>query len=112
MTYFAQFDGKTTWEEALHTIERLYHPELVVTTGKGNLNREEFKRLVQKHIESGASIELLKLEKVSDGIRYELIFHNPDGTTLHTKTIGVFRDGQLYYVKPDDPGVYTKVFEE
>jgi hypothetical protein len=112
MKYFSQFDGNTTWEETLPFAERLYHPEMVVVTAKGSLAREEFKQHVKTFTEKGGAIEMLKLEKVPQGIRYELIFHNPDGTTNQTQTMGTFREGRLFRVEPDEPDVYTKVLDE
>jgi len=112
MNYFAKFDGKVTWNEVAPAAERLYHPEMVVTTAKGEMKREDFKEAVKTTIENGLSIETLKMEKVTNGIRYDIIFHKPDGTSEHAKTLGEFKDGQLYRVKPDTPAVYTNVLEE
>lgn len=109
MKYFAQFDGNTSWEEALPAADALYHPDMVITTAKGDLKRDEFKAGVQQYVKSGGSIEMLKLEKVPNGIRYELVFHKPDGTTEKACTLGTFRDGKLFRVTPDVPKVYSSV---
>ena len=113
MNYFAKFDGKVTWEELEPAVEKLYHPEMTVVTEKGELKMEEFKNLVRGTIiQAGTSIEMLKLEKVPEGIRYSLIFHNPDGTNGQSHTLGTFKDGQLFRVEPDNPAAYSKALGE
>jgi hypothetical protein len=112
MEYFAQFDGAKEWKVVEPFADSLYHPEMVATTAKGEMDKESFKKNVQAYVEGGGSIEMLKLEKVPNGIRYELIFHKPDGTAEQTATMGVFKDGKLYRVTPDDPAVYSSVLQD
>lgn len=109
--YFAQFDGKKSWDEVLPFAESLYHPEMVVWTGKGSLSREVFKDHVKTFVTKGGAVEMLKVEKIEGGIRYEIMFHNPDGSTNHSRTMGTFKDGKLIQVQPDEPSVYTEVLQ-
>jgi len=111
-TYFAQFDGKTTWKEAHPFVERLFHPDLTGVTGKGEIHREDYEKSVKEFLENGGTVDMMKLEKVHEGIRYELVFHFPDGSTDRTRTLGKFSDGRLIRVEPDDPAVYNKLLHQ
>ena len=108
MNYFAKFDGKVTWEEVEPAADRLYHSAMTAVTDKGELDREAFKNSLRDAVQAGLSIEMLKLEKIPEGVRYELVFHHPDGTTGHSTTLGTFKDGQLFRVEPDNPAAYGK----
>eukprot|EP00567_Pseudictyota_dubia_P000378 CAMPEP_0197465622 /NCGR_PEP_ID=MMETSP1175-20131217/64627_1 /TAXON_ID=1003142 /ORGANISM="Triceratium dubium, Strain CCMP147" /LENGTH=164 /DNA_ID=CAMNT_0043001641 /DNA_START=279 /DNA_END=773 /DNA_ORIENTATION=+ len=63
-TYFSLYDGENDWEKILLAANNLAHPDLRVTTGKGDLNREQWMSSIEKFVKSGLTCDMLKFEAV------------------------------------------------
>ena len=105
MEYVCQFDGEKKWDEILPVVERTLHPDLLVLDGKEQIPYTEFMGRLQKFVESGGFMEVIKLKKNAFGISYEINFHNPvKNKKTHTKSLGRFQDGKLVRVERDNAG--------
>mmetsp|Transcript_9841 Transcript_9841/g.18693 ORF Transcript_9841/g.18693 Transcript_9841/m.18693 type:complete len:132 (-) Transcript_9841:524-919(-) len=110
-TYFSLYDGENDWEKILLAANNLAHPDLRVTTGKGDLNREQWMSSIEKFAKGGLTCDMLKFEAVPGGVKYEVRVHFPDGSTQTNASMGEFKDGKLIHVQPSEPSSYNKMFD-
>jgi hypothetical protein len=102
MAYFSVFDGATSWADIEPVVERTFHDDLHVEEGGDTFDRAQFKAKIQKFVEEGGSMEILKLKAQPLGIVYHLTFHKPGSKDYPTKSFGTFQDGKLIRVQRDN----------
>lgn len=101
MEYFSLFDGKQKWEDIEPKIQETFHPNLTVKDGRETFSRQAFVEKLRSFVESGGSMEVLKLKKFPTGIQYKLVFHQPGQPNKPTKSFGAFENGLLVKVQRD-----------
>ena len=101
MEYFSLFDGKREWEEIEPKVQETFHPDLTVKDGRETFSRQAFIDRLQLFVESGGSMEVLKLKKLATGIQYKIVFRQPGQPNKTTKSVGLFEKGQLVKVQRD-----------
>lgn len=112
MAYFAAFDGVRTWGDDLEgVVDATFHGDLRVEEDGQTLDRPAFKDKLRSFVESGGSMEIVKIKQQPLGIHYELTFHKPSsgddedkataGPSFTTKSFATFRDGKLVRVQRD-----------
>jgi len=130
MTYFAAFDGTSTWDDIEPIVDATFHPKLQVhgheaavvggpspqnNRGRSGNNAAStvldivaFKSKLRAFVEAGGWMEIHKLKQQPLGIHYHLTFHKPDRNdnnndmTFTTKSFGTFQDGKLVRVQRDN----------
>ncbi|KAL7554528.1 hypothetical protein ACHAWF_017988 [Thalassiosira exigua] len=111
VAYFSAFEGgeKNDYENVIKPLaDKLFHTDLVLQTGKGQVNKEQWLAFVEKASNSGARMVLLGFEVVAkDAIVYKAKITFPDGKVERIETRGTFKEGKIYRVEPSVPDVYN-----
>jgi hypothetical protein len=105
-SYFSQFDGTgKSWSEVEPFFAALFHKDCsIVSVAKDGSETQntydEWSKRVRVSLEKKVEVEMLKVEKVPEGVKSTLSMIMPDCAPVVFSTLGVFLDGQLISAPP------------
>lgn len=108
--YLAAFNGCATWADVESLFSTVFHPKLRVVLPDGLLNRDDWAKVVQRHLSSGTVLELVELERQGDGLFYSTRIRLDDGTELKPFTQALLEDEQVIRIEPSVPEEYAQLF--
>jgi hypothetical protein len=99
-SYFSLLDGTKTWEEVLLAAEDLVAPDYILETEQHAIDRQDWLESIESFVKGGGTVDIITLEEVPDGVKWEVFVHNPCGSVVRMASVGRFKDGKLFRVEP------------
>ena len=110
--YLAAFDGAADWSQIEPLFDDLFHPDLLVLTADGEMDRTQWAEMAKGLADRGATVSGFEVtDEADDTILYRLTIHVGDDDPMHLQARGTVVRGQLARVEPMDPDAYSEMVD-
>ena len=110
--YLAAIDGTARWDDVEGLFEDLFHPDLVVVTADGEMNRDQWAEMTRGLLARNARVTDIEITAGEDDtIHYQLTIDVGDDDPLQMRATGTIRDGRLARVEPLNPDAYSEMVD-
>ena len=111
-TYIAAVDGSNGWEVIEPLFMDAFHPDGVVVTADGEMDRDGWATMAQGLVARGASISGFEVTSQSDdSVAYRMTIDFPDAESMHLAATATLEDGRFIRVEPMDPARYSELVQ-
>jgi hypothetical protein len=110
--YFEAFSTATDWSEVRPAFNDVFHPDLLVVTPDGELNKGQWEETVKGLLVNGVkATDFVVAKEEGDTVYYGMTLTFPDGEQLHPSSKVTIKDGQVIHLEPVDPAAYSKIVQ-
>jgi hypothetical protein len=110
--YLGAFDGSPGWAEVEPLFDDAFHPDLVVVTADGELDKDQWKAMAEGLAERGAVVSDFEVKSEDAGSAYYKVTISVEGEEpMHLTAKAALEDGRLLRVEPVDPAAYSDLVD-
>lgn len=109
--YLAAFGRTHDWAEIAPLFDAAFHPELVVVTADGELNKEQWAEMAKGLAAKSATVSDFHMTaEEGDSVFYGVTV-TVEGESMQMASKGTVKDGRIVRVEPTDPATYAALVE-